>query len=99
MDNASTQNLGGIKDSSSKALVTAKRWWFLCSATSFCCGVYGQKHYDKIPFLVKKIQKSLDMYSPPESERRTLIIAKNWVSTYATNFLKTITTSDLERRK
>jgi hypothetical protein len=72
---------------------------FFLSGTPFCCGLYGTVNYLLIPFSVQNSANSVEVYSPPLSDRKTLIYFLVWFSTRALNSWNLLKTSLLVFRK
>jgi hypothetical protein len=67
------------------ALVAPMMDRYFCSATPFCCGLYGTVNSLLIPTSLQKPSNSLEVYSPPLSNLKTLIYFPVWFSTRALN--------------
>ena len=67
---------------------------FLLSTTPFCCRVPGVVNWDIIPCSLRKESNSLDIYSPPQSNRSALRCLPNWLSDSALNSMNLSKASD-----
>ena len=67
---------------------------FLLFDTLLYCGVLGGIHCERILFSSRYVKKSLVRYSPPQSNRRVLILIQ-FFSTSLRNYLNILNNSDL----